>query len=95
MSAPPKDLRPPVQGLVPPRGGATTTVRIDGRTRERLRHFDGTADQVINAALDALDRERYRKQAQQDALRLAADPAERAEAEGIQRLLATPLDELE
>ena len=80
-----------------PTGSApsSTTVKLNSVTRERLRDHDGTADQVINEALDALDREAYRRQAEADALRLAADAGDVAELAEIRALLNTPLDRLE
>lgn len=62
---------------------ATTTVRVRTSTRSALNALaerDGTsADEVINAGLEALDRERKRKKYEADARRVAADPEDRAE----------------
>lgn len=45
-----------------------------------LAERDGTsADEVINAGLRALDRERKRREYEADARRIAADPEDRAE----------------
>jgi len=61
----------------------TTTVRVRTSTRLALNELaerDGTTtDEVINAGLQALDRERKRRQYEADARRLAADPEDRAE----------------
>lgn len=61
----------------------TTTVRVQTSTRSALKTLaerDGTStDEVINAGLRALDRERKRRQHEADARRLAADPEDRAE----------------
>ncbi|MDQ3112504.1 MAG: hypothetical protein M3Q84_00165 [Actinomycetota bacterium] len=62
---------------------ATTTVRVQTSTRSALKALaerDGTStDEVINAGLRALDRERKRRQYEADARRIAADPKDRAE----------------
>lgn len=62
---------------------ATTTVRVRTSTRSALNalaELDGSsADDDINAGLQALERERKRRQYEADARRIAADPEDRAE----------------
>jgi hypothetical protein len=61
----------------------TTTIRVSRRTHEAVsaqaRESGTSADEVISAALQALDWERRRRQAEEDAWRLAQDPEDRAE----------------
>jgi hypothetical protein len=69
----------------------TTTVRVGRATRDRLnaesRARGLSVDQLIAEGLDALERERWRRQAEADANRLGADPRDRAE-------VAAALDDL-
>jgi hypothetical protein len=61
----------------------STTIRVSRRTHEAVtahaRESGTSADEVISAALQALDWERRRRQAEEDAWRLANDPEDRAE----------------
>ena len=58
----------------------TTTVRVSKATRERLNALSAerqaSVDDIVVAGLAAIDRERWRRQAEADARRLAADPAD-------------------
>lgn len=61
----------------------TTTVRVRRRTHAALAQEAATSscstDEVIDAGLKALQRERIRRQMEQEARQVAADPADRAE----------------
>jgi hypothetical protein len=61
----------------------STTVRVRRSTRDRLNALTvqrgATVDELISEGLDALERERWRRQAEADARRLSADTADRAE----------------
>jgi hypothetical protein len=61
----------------------TTTIRVSRRTHEAVtahaRESGRSADEVISAALRALEWEERRRQAEEDAWRLAQDPEDRAE----------------
>ncbi len=60
-----------------------TTLKVSPATRDRVKALSDaehrTADQVINAALDQLEREHRRRTARGDALRLSQEPADREE----------------
>lgn len=61
----------------------TTTVRVRRTTRDRLNDLSAqrgaSVDELITEGLEALERERWRHQAEADARRLGADPGDRAE----------------
>lgn len=61
----------------------STTVRVRRSTRDRVNKLaaqrGATVDELILEGLDALERERWRRQAEADARRLSEDPADRAE----------------
>jgi|1186.fasta_scaffold56478_2 hypothetical protein len=61
----------------------STTVRVRRATRDRLNQLSAqrgaSVDELISEGLEALERERWRRQAETDARRLAADPLDRAE----------------
>lgn len=61
----------------------TTTVKVTAETREQLRRLGAerqlTADQVIQQALTALERDAQRAATYARAVELANDPANRAE----------------
>jgi hypothetical protein len=61
----------------------STTVRVRRATRDRLNRLSAqrgaSVDELITEGLEALERERWRRQAEADARRLGADPADRAE----------------
>jgi hypothetical protein len=61
----------------------STTVRVRRSTRDRLKALIAqrgvSVDELISEGLDAVERERWRRQAEADARRLGADAADRAE----------------
>jgi hypothetical protein len=61
----------------------STTVRVRRSTRDRLNRLSAqrgaSVDELITEGLEALERERWRRQAEADARRLGADPDDRAE----------------
>lgn len=71
---------------------STTTVKVQASTRDQLlaigasRHL--SADQVIVAALAALQRDERRQLAAAEARAIAADPADLAEIKAIQDEIA-------
>lgn len=60
-----------------------TSVRLSHGTRDSLndlaRELGVTADRAIAAGIQAIRDERWRRQAEEHALRIARDPADRAE----------------
>lgn len=62
---------------------STTTVRVKTETRDRLNRLAverrETVDQLIDQGLSLVEREAWRRVAEADARRLAADPDDRAE----------------
>lgn len=60
-----------------------TTIKVSPETRDRVKALSttghGTADQIVAAALDALELTQLRRQAREDAERLANDLADREE----------------
>ncbi len=66
---------------------ATTTVKVQTTTRDRLREIGAarrqSADQVILAALEAMRRDERRAQAAAEALAIRNDPQDRAELRAI------------
>jgi hypothetical protein len=69
----------------------TTTVRVRKSTRERPNKTSAeqqaSVDEIISAGLAASERERWRRQAELDARRLAADPPDRQELADVIRPL--------
>lgn len=61
---------------------AVTTIKVHQRTRDRLRALADdqlrTADDVVNAALDELERRRRREEMRNRSLELLDDPEEQA-----------------
>jgi Arc/MetJ-type ribon-helix-helix transcriptional regulator len=60
----------------------TTTIRVKQATRARIeaqRRPGQTADEVINEGLAAIEREAWRRQAEDDAREAAKDAVDRAE----------------
>jgi hypothetical protein len=61
----------------------TTTVRVRRSTRERLNNASAaqetSVDEIITQGLAALDREAWRREAEMDARRVAADAQDRRE----------------
>lgn len=72
-----------------------STIGLAALTRARLRARGNDPDLVINAALDALEREEYAAQALRDALLLAGDARDREEIQQLHRELTVPLELLE
>lgn len=70
----------------------TTTVKVQSSTRDRLMEIGAsrreTADQVIRAALAAMQREERRRTAAAEARAIANDPADLAEVLAIQQDMA-------
>jgi hypothetical protein len=71
----------------------TTTVRVRRSTRDRLNSASiarkSSVDEVIAEGLAALDREAWRREAEMDARRVAADPQDRhSVAEALSELTA-------
>jgi hypothetical protein len=69
----------------------TTTVRVRKSTRKRLNEASvaqqASVDEIITRGLAALDREAWRREAEMDARRVAADPQDRHEvAEALRDL---------
>jgi hypothetical protein len=69
----------------------TTTVRVRKSTRKRLNEASAaqqaSVDEIITRGLAALDREAWRREAEMDARRVAADPQDRREvAEALRDL---------
>jgi predicted transcriptional regulator len=60
-----------------------TTLKVSEETRDRVKALSDaqhrTADQVINAGLDALERERRRQQMREESRQVLTDPADREE----------------
>jgi predicted transcriptional regulator len=60
-----------------------TTIKVSPQTRDRVKAVGEaehrTADQVVNAALDAYQLEARRRRARADAARLRSDPEDQAE----------------
>ena len=67
----------------------TTTVKVQTGTRDRLLEIGAarrqSADQVIQSALVALERDERRRLAAAEARALADDPVDRAEVEAIRQ----------
>jgi predicted transcriptional regulator len=65
-----------------------TTLKVSTQTRDRVKALSDaehrTADQVINAALDQLERSRRRRQMRDESQAALADPADRAESRAVQ-----------
>jgi hypothetical protein len=72
--------------------GSTTTVKVQTSTRDLLRSIGSvrhqSADQVILAALAAMQRDERRQVAAAEARAIADDPADLAEIREIQRDIA-------
>jgi len=66
----------------------TLTVKVTSQTRERLRQIAEerqlTADQVIQAGLDAIERDQQRRRMYQQSLDIARDPEDLAEMRAVQ-----------
>lgn len=66
---------------------AATTLKVTDATRDRVKALGDerhrTADQVINAGLDALEHERRRRQMRDESRAVLADPGDQ---EAIQRV---------
>jgi predicted transcriptional regulator len=66
-----------------------TTIKVSTETRDRVKALADdehrTADQVINRALDLMERERRRQRMREESLALLNDPVHRAEIAAIQR----------
>lgn len=71
---------------------STTTVKVQTSTRDLLRSIGAarhqTADQVILAALRAMERDELRQVAAAEARAVADDPVDRAEIRAIQEDIA-------
>lgn len=61
----------------------TVKVRLTTRARLKSRGPSRTADDVINQALDALDREEGRRRMREQSHRVSQDPHDRREIESI------------
>jgi lysine/ornithine N-monooxygenase len=63
----------------------TTTIRVKTTTRDRIRTLGGgrSADDVILAALNELERRRINDLMREQSLAISRDPAELAEAQAI------------
>lgn len=70
----------------------TTTVKVQTSTRDLLLKLGASrresADQVIRAALAAMDRDEHRRIAAAEARAIEDDPADRAEIQEIQQDMA-------
>lgn len=73
---------------------AVTTIKVSAETRDRVKAFGDaehrTADQVINVALDVLERDRRRRRMREESRAALTDPADR---EAV-RQLRTDLEDL-
>jgi predicted transcriptional regulator len=66
----------------------STTLKVSTVTRDRVKALSDaehrTADQVINMALDYLERENRRRRMREQSLAALNDPVDRAEATAVQ-----------